>query len=247
MTTQLCIDCGNTRIKAGRFTDDRLSERWVGDYGQLAELRQWASHSQAQCAIMCGTGGHDTEVAALLAEALGTTPLQLTHEVHMPLALGYRTPHTLGTDRIATVHGAWAAMPGCNLLVVDAGTAITLDVVLSNGVFLGGNIAPGVTMRLQAMHEHTSRLPLVDIAGDVPLVGYDTHTAMRAGAVLGAAAEIDRLASQLRTTSGQLKVMLTGGDAHLLEQYLESANVDVDDDLLLHGLNSILSYQDENQ
>lgn len=247
MALQLCIDCGNTRVKAARFADDRLAERWVGGYDQLDELRQWALHSHDGRAIMCGTGGHDDEVAALLTQALGAAPLRLSHEVTMPLAVAYRTPHTLGTDRLATVHGAWAAMPGCNLLVVDAGTAITFDVVLAQGLFLGGNIAPGVTMRLQAMHEHTSRLPLVDIDGDVPLVGYDTHTAMRAGAVLGAAAEIDRMASRLRDTLGQLKLMLTGGDARLLEPYIETANVTVDDDLLLQGLNSILSYQDENQ
>ncbi|MBP3737892.1 MAG: type III pantothenate kinase [Muribaculaceae bacterium] len=244
MTRHLCIDCGNTRIKAAVFEGEKLVASVVTDYDDLTPLVAMARRARPQAALMASTSHGSAQVTEVLGGELPCKLQELDHTTPMPLDIAYRTPSTLGRDRMATAVGAWAEYPGCNLLVVDAGTCITLDVVLASGSLLGGNIAPGVTMRLQAMHEHTSRLPLVELDGDVPLVAYDTTTALRSGAVLGAAAQIDLMAAQLKGTLGQLKVMLTGGDAQLLAQHLVTDSVDVVDDLLLRGMNTIIMYNE---
>ncbi|MBR1804343.1 MAG: type III pantothenate kinase [Muribaculaceae bacterium] len=244
MSRHLCIDCGNTRVKAAVFESDNIAASAVTSYDDLSPLVAMSRQARPQAALMTSTSHRSAQVIEALAGELSCQLNELDHSTSMPLDIAYRTPHTLGRDRIATAVGAWAEFPGCNLLVVDAGTCITLDVVLASGSLLGGNIAPGVTMRLQAMHEHTSRLPLVDLNGEVPLVAFDTTTALRSGAVLGAAAQIDVMAAQLKGTLGQLKVMLTGGDAHLLAEHLITDGVTVADDLLLNGLNTIIMYNE---
>ena len=79
----------------------------------------------------------------------------------MPLKVDYDTPGTLGADRIAAALGAAELFPGEDCLIFDFGTAITVDLVTSDGIFIGGNISPGLSLRLSALHEHTGRLPLV--------------------------------------------------------------------------------------
>ena len=98
------------------------------------------------------------------------------------ITLGYRTPATLGADRLAAVMGAQSLLPHRTVFVIDAGTCITFDLLLSNGHYLGGNISPGLDMRLRAMHEFTARLPLISAEGENPDYGYDTITALRSGA-----------------------------------------------------------------
>ena len=99
----------------------------------------------------------------------------------VPVSIGYNTPLTLGTDRLAAVVGANDCSPGKDILVIDIGTCVTYDLISSSAEYLGGNISPGPTMRLKALHEYTSRLPLVERRGEAPLVGYSTETAIRSG------------------------------------------------------------------
>ena len=193
---------------------------------------------------MVSTTHAEDAVARELEQCLPCRLQRLTASTPVPLAMGYRTPDTLGRDRVATAVGAWVEFTGCNLLVIDAGTAITSDVVLADGTFLGGSIAPGVDMRLRAMHDYTSRLPLVEAEGDTPLVGYDTTTALRSGAVLGAATEVEGRARTLKAVLGQLKVMLTGGNAELLNQFLPDGFATVDAELMFKGLDAIIDFND---
>ena len=241
MSKRLCIDCGNTRVKAAVLDGDEVAEKVTVAYDDLSPLLAMVSRHAIASAMMVSTTDAEEEVARAMAPKLPCALQRLTHDTPVPLAIAYRTPHTLGLDRVATAVGAWAEFTGCNLLVVDAGTAITQDVVLADGTFLGGTISPGVEMRFRAMHDYTSRLPQVDAYGETPVVGYDTLTAMRSGAVLGAAGEIDCKAATLRQLlGGQLKVMLTGGDAELLAEYLQLGNVTIDGDLLFKGLGTIM-------
>lgn len=244
MKKHLCIDCGNTHAKAALFDGDEVVAEVMTGYDDLSPLVHFASGSGACAALMSSTSHRSAAVAAAVSPLLSCPLGELTHLTPLPLTIGYRTPATLGRDRIAAAVGAWQLFTGSNVLVVDAGTCITLDVVTATGVYLGGNIAPGVEMRLKAMHDYTSRLPLADISGEVPLVGYDTDTALRSGAVLGAAAEVEGTARAIKAVTGQLKVMLTGGSAELLSQYLGEINVGVEPHLVLRGLNAIIGYNE---
>ena len=158
----------------------------------------------------------------------------------MPLAIDYATPHTLGHDRIAAAVGASALAPGRDCLVVDAGTAVTYDYVTADARFKGGNIAPGLSLRFQALASHCVQLPRIDSYGDTPLLGYDTPTAIRSGVVLGLAAEIELLARRL----GSPAIVLTGGDSHLVAEVIAGSEVIVDNDLVAKGLNRILEYNE---
>lgn len=240
MTKRLCIDCGNTRVKAAVLNDGEVCHRVVATYDDLEPLTLLMRQHEVEEAMLVSTTDAQTDVEDLLARHLHGPVKVLDHHTAVPLTIAYRTPDTLGLDRVASAVGAWREFTGCNLLVVDAGTAITQDLVLKDGTFLGGVISPGVDMRLQAMHHFTNRLPLVDSQGDTPLVGYDTTTAMRSGAVLGAAAEVECRARALTSLLGQLKVLLTGGNAALLAPLITIDRLQVVDDLLFKGLDTIM-------
>jgi type III pantothenate kinase len=158
----------------------------------------------------------------------------------MPLKIDYATPHTLGEDRIAAAVGAWSLFPGENSLVVDMGTAVTYDLVSADGHFKGGNIAPGIGMRLRSLHSFTARLPEVGGYGDTPLLGTDTATAMRAGAVRGVVGEIAYYRAMLPVDT---RIVLTGGWAHRVNEFLDF-EATIDPCLVTKGLLSILLYNE---
>ena len=158
----------------------------------------------------------------------------------LPLEIGYRTPGTLGSDRIAAAVGAWNEAPGRNLLIIDAGTAITVDFVGKDGKYNGGNIAPGIKMRLRALHEYTSRLPMVDKEGDTPAIGYDTETAIRSGVINGICHEIEGYINEFKQKYCDLLVFLTGGDEKPLKNRIKNC-IFADKYLVAKGLNRILT------
>ncbi len=157
----------------------------------------------------------------------------------VPINIGYGTPDTLGLDRIAAAVGANLHRPGENALIVDAGTCVTYDLLTGDGTFAGGNIAPGIRLRLLAMHEHTGKLPLIESEGETPEIGFSTETALRAGATWGVAYEIEGYIARLREDYPRLFVFLTGGDCLKLAAKIKS-RIFVDENLVLTGLNRIL-------
>ena len=246
MATDLSIDCGNTRMKAAWFAGDELVDYLDLPYDELHLLDKELAAKPVLRAMFSADGSHADDVLAFVQPHCATPVVTLDSTTPLPLVVAYKTPATLGTDRIAAAVGAWVLRTGCNILVVDAGTAMTLDVVLADGVYLGGRISAGVAMRLEALHEHTRLLPTVSVEGDTPFVGADTAACMRSGAIMGAAAEIDQLAAQLTATVGRLAVVLTGGDADVLAQHLTTKGIIADKHLVLRGLNCLLNYTNDN-
>lgn len=164
---------------------------------------------------------------------------RLTGLTSTPLRVDYATPHTLGADRLAAALGAVALQPGCDLLVVDVGTCVTCDFIEGGQRFAGGNISPGIQMRLRALHDYTEALPLIEPDGRLPLLGCDTETAIRAGVLLGLQAEITTLAQRLAGTHPGLQVWLTGGESLRLHEALDRP-LHTDPHLVARGLNSLL-------
>lgn len=121
-------------------------------------------------------------------------------------------PSGMGADRVAADIGARSLCPERTLLIIDAGTCVTFDVIGSEGTVLGGAISPGVSLRLKAMHEHTAALPLPDIKGEHPVLGHDTLSAMRSGAVNGMRWEIEGYIRHILSLHPDLHVFFTGGD-----------------------------------
>ena len=108
--------------------------------------------------------------------------------------------------------GARSMMPEHTLLIIDAGTCLTFDVIGRDGTILGGAISPGINLRLKAMHEHTAALPLLDAEGEHPILGYDTPTSMRSGAINGIRWEIEGYIRTMQKMYPDLHVFMTGGD-----------------------------------
>ena len=242
MGYNLTIDQGNSAAKVAVWdgTDiifDASFKQFNNE--ELSDLiNRFPSINQA---IYCSVAQDGSEIIEFL-NSRNIKTIFLDHNTLLPISNNYQSPHTLGRDRIAAAVGAWSLHKGKDILVIDMGTAITYDVVTASGCYVGGNIAPGVSMRLEALHNYTQRLPLVAPQGETPMWGYDTTTAIRSGVLNGVVGEICHYRQQL---SSDHVVMLTGGSAMIVENMLDF-NVEIDNYLVLKGLNSILIYNENN-
>ena len=244
MNCNLLIDIGNSSAKYSLATDDKLMEQGRVATDLLTEICDIAAKHDVAKAMVCSVAGAPTELVNKLRE-LGTETTVLGAETPLPFNIAYKTPLTLGADRIAAMAGAMAQWQEKDMLVVDAGSCITYEFLI-NGTYAGGNIAPGLEMRLNVMHEHTARLPKADANGDLPYIGYDTDSALRAGALRGIQHEIEGYACQmLEWCEGPVRVVMTGGDAPLIR---ETLNIEAETDaaLVLRGLNYILKYNEQS-
>ena len=169
--------------------------------------------------------------------------MELTYQTPIPIRNLYRTPQTLGVDRLAAVIAAYTAKPHSPALVIDAGTCITYDFIDEHGQYQGGNISPGMEMRFKALHEFTSKLPKVEASGETPSYGYSTETAIRSGVIRGIEHEISGYIQHLKKNYPLLLVFLTGGNEFSFDTNLKSG-IFADGFLVLKGLNRILDYND---
>ena len=236
----LVIDIGNTRIKYGVFSAKELITTHVSQQLEEQEIFRLATNHSVENIIFSSVAA---TLPKKLMQQLGRQfqVLELNTTTPLPIKNAYQTPATLGKDRLAAVVGAAEQFPGKPCLVVDAGTCMTLDVIDAQKVYLGGNIAPGVQMRLHAMHAFTARLPLVKAAPTAELWGQSTQTALQNGGLLGAVLEMEGLAQRLQHRWPDLVIVLTGGDAEALAKQSEY-QIFVHSNLVLWGLHKILSY-----
>ena len=167
--------------------------------------------------------------------------IQLNYQTPIPIQNDYQTPQTLGKDRIAAAVGAFALYPNENCLIVDAGTCMTYEFIDSKGSYKGGTISPGMTMRFRSMHEFTAKLPLIEKQRLESFIGFNTETSMRTGAQLGLCLEIEGFYKLYQREFGQVRLILTGGDAEIIAQHLEEQAI-INREIVLIGLNKILDY-----
>ena len=241
MSVNLCIDWGNTNIKAAIFEDNKMTQSYMLDAkAPIEHISKIIDNHKPQRAIMSSVSDQSGEMDKYLASKIPGY-IALSGFTRVPINNAYSTPETLGPDRLAMVVGAHSDFPDKNTLVICLGTCITYNMMLKSRTFRGGAIAPGMHMRLQAMHEFTSKLPMVDIDGEVMLMGYDTETCIRSGAIYGVACEIDGMIAAFEKQYSDFNVILTGGDAPFFVDKFKS-KIFADPDILLKGLNVILNY-----
>lgn len=233
----LTIDQGNSSAKIAVWNGAELIDEETFTRLKPGNLSRMVKTFAPDRALCCSVTGNGPEIVGWLREK-GVEARELTCSLPMPMRIGYATPATLGPDRIAAAMGALSTYPGEDLLVVDMGTAVTYDVVTKEGEFAGGNIAPGVGMRLRALRSFTARLPEVNGYGDTPDFGRDTTTAMRAGAVRGVVAELGYYRSLL---PGGTRVVLTGGWSKHVASFLDFP-ASLEPSLVTKGLLAILLY-----
>ena len=243
MAIKLTIDEGNSSTKAALWRGDTIEAEVMcapGNYDKIAEFV--GLYSPIDVAIFCSVCRSNTDEVKSLLERYARRVIILDSNTPLPITLGYRTPSTLGADRIAAAVGAATVYPGHTCLVVDMGTAITYDVVSADGKFIGGNIAPGIFVRLEALEHYTKALPLVETDGDCPQWGYNTETAMRSGAIRGVVGELQYY-RQCLSSDTTPKVLLTGGSADLITPYI-TFPITIEQNLVRIGLNSIINHNE---
>jgi type III pantothenate kinase len=231
------IDRGNTYSKTALFSGNQITT--LGHALSDQAVIEWVDANQPSHLILCNVRGDAT---GLISALKATCPvLMLDHRTKIPLKNSYKTPTTLGMDRLAAVCGAVELFPDKTNLVVDLGTCITFDVVTQNGEYLGGAISPGMKMRYKAMHSLTASLPLVDNDPDVELIGGSTAASMQSGVAHGITFEIEGWCQRLpKMGLTNINLVLTGGDAATFETKIK-APLFVRPQLVLEGLHSILS------
>jgi len=164
----------------------------------------------------------------------------LSEKSKLPFKIEYDTPETLGTDRIAAVAGAYKIFAGDEVLIIDAGTALTFD-FLSSGIYNGGNISPGLRMRFKALNKFTGRLPLVSPAESFTFPGRNTNDAIMAGVITGITYEINEYIRTFENKHVGFKIILTGGDSEFLKDKINH-HITYMPDIVIDGLNYILEY-----
>ena len=203
-------------------------------------IGEWNSLYGIDGAIISSVIAELPELTAELSR-LECPVVRFNNSIQLPLNIKYKTPHTLGSDRLAAAVGAWNEAPERNIVVIDAGSAITVDFIDRNGNYLGGNIAPGIKMRLRALHEYTALLPMIEKEGETPAIGYDTETAIRSGVINGICHEIDGYINDFKQKYCDVLVFLTGGDEKTLKNRVKNC-IFADKYLVAKGLNRILKY-----
>lgn len=229
----LVIDFGNTRTKAGIFKNAELFK----SSENLEEINDWAHQFSIDKCLVSSVSKSKGEIKQLL-----NLPFELfTPTMALPFSNTYKTPDTLGLDRLASVAGATYYFPKKNCLVIDCGTCITYDVINAESQYLGGAISPGLTMRFKALHTFTANLPLVEAGVSADLIGKSTTECINSGVINGILAEINEIVRSYKYKFTNLQLILCGGDAQFFETNIKE-DIFAAPDLVLVGLNTILKY-----
>ncbi|ELR72168.1 Pantothenate kinase type III [Fulvivirga imtechensis AK7] len=232
----LALDFGNTFAKAGLFEGSML-QKVITDV-KLDHLPDIVGTYAPDNIIISSVSVKPSDIVSRLG---GEGALILRHDIPLPFKIAYKTPDTLGLDRIAAVAGAQEMLPGANCLVIDTGTCFTYDLLDSQGIYHGGGISPGIKMRFQALHTFTANLPLINFEEETPLIGQSTKGSILSGVVNGTIAEITEIIRQYCDKFADLQIIMCGGDAKFFENRLK-ASIFAAPELVLRGLNRILLY-----
>ena len=238
----LVLDLGNSFGKIAVCEDKQVIESATYEKISSREIAYFHTrYKELRGVIISSVVNYSREIIDYLGN-LYNLCIELDPSTSIPLVNRYRTPDTLGYDRIAAAVGAYTIYPETNVLVIDAGTAITYDIVTSEGEFMGGNISPGLEIRFKSLNKYTTRLPHLERPEEKPpLVGNSTREAIQSGIVNGLLFEIDGFIKTISQEYPQLQVVLTGGDANYFVGKLKSS-IFVDLNLNLIGLNRILEH-----
>lgn len=243
--SRLVIDIGNSRTKVAVFDGHKLVKVERLEHPDTDRLLAFLESYDIQQSIVSSVNDDIQSLERILAER--TNYIRFSSQLKNSIDNRYKTPGTLGLDRLAGVIAAKALFPRNSCLVIDAGSCITYDAIDQKGVYRGGNISPGLNMRFKAMHTFTGRLPLVRLADFEGFEGYDTAASMLSGVVNGAISEVKGLIETYRSHYPELEIILCGGDANFFDTRLKSSifahTLKTEPDLVLIGLNEVIHQQ----
>lgn len=239
----LTIDIGNTSTKVVLFEQDEPVFRKLFLSLKAKDLLPLLKRFPVEHSILSSVIHTPPGIPALLRK--NSAFLLLDHRTALPVRNKYRTPETLGKDRIAGVIGAAALFPGRNCLVIDAGTCIKLDIINDRNEYLGGSISPGLSMRFKALHAFTGKLPEIRPAAGNRITGRSTKESILSGVQEGILFEMEGFIRRYKKEYSRLQLILTGGDAPRFARRL-NLPIFAAPDLVNIGLNEILKFHVSN-
>ena len=234
----LVIDNGNTALKIGVFDGDSLLFQEVYSDQETIKLLTDLAKFQFRKVLVSRVSPLSPSLESLLEKHPDV--MLLNASTLLPIANFYKTPETLGNDRLANAIAANMLVPNQNCLIIDVGTCIKYDFI-SNSSYLGGAISPGLMMRYKALNYYTSQLPLLSPIDNPELLGIDTQSSIHSGIINGIKSEMLGFMSQYLEKYSTIQFILTGGDCRYFLN-LSKTSIFVDPFLNLKGLNTILQF-----
>jgi type III pantothenate kinase len=241
---KLIIDLGNTLIKLAVFEGNHMLLSKAFKSGSYNRFQTYLSTlpSGSYC-IVSSVVDYPLSFGNFINEEFKT--LILSPDTPVPIKNAYKTPLTLGKDRLAAAVAAWQQFTEKYLLVIDAGTAITMDLITQHGEYVGGAISPGIDMRFKALHTFTGKLPLTKRKNIKYLTGTTTEESISSGVINGIAAEIDGIIDKYKLLYPDLITIFGGGDSKFLYKRLKNSIFALPNPVI-NGLHIILNYNIEN-
>jgi type III pantothenate kinase len=236
----LAIDIGNSGIKVGLFNKVELIYFYYLKSAEKFPWKKFVIQKQVANVIICSVGKDSGKTVAKLLRNTAHV-IYFNEFTKIPVKNKYRTPKTLGKDRLATAVAGVNIFPKKNVLIVQTGTCLTFDFINSKNEYLGGAISPGLMMRLKALHTFAGKLPLVKLKNISYRLGTTTDESILSGVVNGMQDEIDGAINDYKRRYKNIKVILAGGDAYFFESRLKN-EIFAQPNLVLYGLNKIIEY-----
>lgn len=224
----ITVDIGNTHISIGVFDNKKLIKEFrlatnrhatVDELGLVLAglLRECNPGGKWAGVVMSSVVPElDSVMARAATNTFAVPVLTVTPEMKLPIKNGYTMPHNVGADRLVAAVAAVEEFKA-PVIIVDFGTAITVDAVSDKKVYLGGAILPGLILSAEALSRGTSLLPRIEIKTPESPLGQDTEESIRSGVIFGAAGSVDYLVKKMKKEIGsQAKVVATGGLASIV-------------------------------
>jgi type III pantothenate kinase len=237
----LIIDVGNSFVKVAVYSKAKLLKKKVITHSNLIDTVDefLKKHKSIERSIISSVGSILKKDQTQLEKRLNT--LVLNNSTKLPFKNNYKTPKTLGVDRIALVSASVKFYSDRNVLIIDAGTCITYDFITDENQYLGGAISPGIRTRYKSLNNLTANLPLLETKAPKNIIGRSTEESIHSGVVNGIISEIDGVIDTYKSRYEDLTVILTGGDAKFLSKRLKNS-IFANSNFLLDGLNYILEF-----
>ena len=229
------LDGGNTHIKLGTFVDHELIQ--TNRFQERASLESYLS--TGDIVVISNVGERQLQQDLI---DIGCHVYTVSNMLTLPIANAYNTPSTLGIDRLCNIVAVHQNHPNRNSLVIDAGTCIKFDFIDGLGTYHGGSISPGISLRYQSLHEHTSQLPLLTPTAAWELLGTSSEGSIHSGVMGSVKAEINWRIEEFNNRYEDLIIYLTGGDLHYFDLGQKN-DIFVDENLTLKGIYALHLFQ----
>ncbi len=244
--TNLVLDIGNSSVKLAVFEEKEIIYQETSPAVNEAKLQELIQRFQIANSIVSTVKQEQADISSFLQQ--NTQFIRFSHQTGLPIRNHYQSPETLGLDRLSALMGAKKRFPQTDVLVIDAGTCITCDLLDRDANYTGGSISPGIQMRFKALESFTGKLPFVPFEPNFDqLVGKNTKDSILSGVVNGVIYEIMGFIEDYQQKYPDLRVLLCGGDAVFFDTRLKNSIfahiVSTEPDLVLIGLNEIIHHQ----